>query len=30
MRIVLAFEVRRLPKDVDEAMAAGGGGSPAG
>jgi uncharacterized membrane protein HdeD (DUF308 family) len=30
MRIVLAFEVRRLPEDVDEATAAGGGGSPAG
>ena len=30
MRIVLAFEVRRLPEDVDEATAARGGGSPAG
>lgn len=30
MRIVLAFEVRRMPKDVDEALAARGGGSAGG
>ncbi len=30
MRIVLAFEVRRLPKDVDEAMAARGRRQPRG
>jgi hypothetical protein len=29
MRVVLAFEVRRLPKDLDEALAARGGGSAA-